>query len=145
MNKKDSKKTEGIKYRLIDHEADIGLEVYGKTMEELFSNAACGVFQFIVDAEKKEAEKGKRIEIEANGELLINFLNELIYLWDTEGFIPKEFSLKIDGRRVYGTVAGAVFDPETCTMKQEVKAVTYHKFFLKEENGIYTAQFILDV
>ncbi|HPP05874.1 MAG TPA: archease [Syntrophorhabdaceae bacterium] len=134
-----------LRYRLIDHEADVGLEVYGKTLEELFSNAAYGVFQFIVDAEGKEPEKGKRIDIEGNGELLINFLNELLYLWDTEGFIPKECSLKISDNKLTGTVVGCVFDPEKCTIKQEVKAVTYHKFYVKGEDGRYKAQIILDV
>ncbi|MCX7966228.1 MAG: archease [Syntrophorhabdaceae bacterium] len=144
-NKKVQQKKEELKFKPIEHEADVGLEVYGKTLEELFSNAAHGVFQFIVDAEKKGAEKGKKLNIEGNGELLINFLNELIYLWDTEGFIPKEFSIKIDNNRLTGTVVGCVFDPEKCTIKQEVKAVTYHKFSLKEDNGLYKAQIILDV
>jgi len=144
-NKKANQNKEALKYRLLDHEADIRLEIYGNTLEELFSNAASGIFQFIVDAEGKDAEKGKRIEIEGNGELLINFLNELLFLWDTEGFIPKEFSLKVSHNKLTGTVAGCVFDPEKCTIKQEVKAVTYHKFYLKEENGIYKAQIILDV
>lgn len=143
--KKTLQNTEGLKFKFIDHEADIGLEIYGKTLEELFINAAYGVFQFIVDAKNKDAEKGKRIDIEGNGELLINFLNELLYLWDTEGFIPKEFSLKIDKNRLTGTVAGCVFDPERCSIKQEVKAVTYHKFSLKKENGLYKANIILDV
>ncbi|HOP86615.1 MAG TPA: archease [Syntrophorhabdaceae bacterium] len=144
-NKKASKNTEIQRYKLLDHEADIRLEIYGNTLEELFSNAAYGIFQFIVDAKGKEAEKGKRIDIEGNGELLINFLNELLFLWDTEGFIPKEFSLKISHNKLTGTVAGCIFDPERCTIIKEVKAVTYHKFYLKEENGIYKAQIILDV
>lgn len=134
-----------LKYKFIDHEADIALEAYGKTLEELFSNAAYGVFQLIVDANNIEAERGKRIEIEGNGELLINFLNELLFLWDTEGFIPKEFSLRIDKNRLTGVVAGAVFDPAVCKVKQEVKAVTYHKFSITQENGLYIAQFVLDV
>jgi SHS2 domain-containing protein len=133
------------KYKTIDHEADIGLEVNGKTLEELFKNAASGLFSLLVDLQNVKPEVGKKLEITGNGELLINFLNELLYLWDTEGFIPKEFSLRIENDRLTGNAIGGLFDPLRHTIKKEIKAVTYHEFSLTREKGICKARFILDV
>jgi len=141
--KQDKQKTN--KYIIIDHEADIGLEIYGKSMEELFVNAVDGLFSLIVDAKDVKPEKGKRFDTSANGETLIVFLNELLYMWETEGFIPVDFALKIDNKKVAGTVIGGIFDPAKHTAKQEVKAVTYHGFSIsKNENG-FVARIILDV
>ncbi|MCX8111390.1 MAG: archease [Syntrophorhabdaceae bacterium] len=140
------KKEEQIpKYIIIDHEADIGLEIYGKNLEELFINAAEGLFHLIIEGDDIRPEKGKRIKIEKDGELLVNFLNELLYLWDTEGFIPKEFSIKIEDETVKGSVIGGLFDPNRFKVKQEIKAVTYHSFSLTEEKGTFKARIILDV
>ncbi|HOV89933.1 MAG TPA: archease [Syntrophorhabdaceae bacterium] len=144
MNKSPQKNIP-IKYRLLDHEADVGIEVYGNTLEELFIHAAEGMFHLIIDGDDIKAEKGKKLEIGKDGELLINFLNELLFLWETEGFIPKEFSMKIEGGVLKGSVIGGLFDPERLKIKQEIKAATYHKFSLTQEKGLYRAQVILDV
>lgn len=140
-----AKEEKPLKYTIIDHEADIGLEIYGRNLEELFTNAAEGLFHLIIEGDDIRPEKGKRLKIVKDGELLINFLNELLYLWDTEGFIPKEFSIKIEDETVKGSVIGGLFDPTRLRVKQEIKAVTYHRFSLTEEKGIYKARIILDL
>lgn len=140
-----TKEEKPLKYTIIDHEADIGLEIYGRNLEELFTNAAEGLFHLIIEGDDIRPEKGKRLKIVKDGELLINFLNELLYLWDTEGFIPKEFSIKIEDETVKGNVIGGLFDPTRLRVKQEIKAVTYHRFSLTEEKGIYKARIILDL
>ena len=133
------------KYSILDHEADIGLEIYGKSLEELFINAVKGLFSLIVDANDVKAEKGKRFDLTGNGETLIVFLNELLYMWEMEGFIPKEFSLKIDNNRLTGTIIGGIFDPARHTAMQEVKAVTYHGFLMTQDENGFKARIIMDV
>jgi SHS2 domain-containing protein len=133
------------KYNIIDHEADIGLEVYGKSPEELFINAVKGLFSLIVDAKDVQPEKGKRFDLTGNGETLIVFLNELLYMWDVDGFIPIEFSLKIDNNRLTGTIIGGIFDPVRHTAMQEIKAVTYHGFSITQDKNGLKARIIMDV
>jgi SHS2 domain-containing protein len=132
-------------YRAIDHEADAGFEIYGKTMEELYQNGAEALFSLIVDHGKAKPEKGKRLDLKDDNGLLVVFLNELLYFWDTEGFIPKEFSLRIEKGKLTGTVIGTIYDPRRDKMKQEVKAVTYHNFSTVEEQGLYKARVIVDL
>jgi SHS2 domain-containing protein len=132
-------------YKIIDHEADIGFEIYGKTLEDLYKNAAEALFSIIVEPGKMKPEKGKRINLTDDQGLLIVFLNELLYLWDTEGFIPKDLSLKIESKKLTGTVIGGIYNPSRDKIKAEVKAVTYHKFSIVENSDMLKAMVIVDV
>lgn len=138
-------KPEEQEYNIIDHEADIGLEVYGKSLEELFINAVKGLFSLIVDAKDVKAEKGKRFDLTGNGDLLVVFLNELLKMWDAEGFIPNEFSIKIENGKLTGSVIGGVFDPAKHTARHEVRAITYDELFIEEDGKSFKTRIILDV
>lgn len=133
------------RYRIIDHEADTGFEVYGGTMEELFQNGVCALFSLITDTEAVRPLEEKRIEAGGNGELFVNFLNDILYLWDTTQFIPNTVSVRIKGQNAEGLLKGEFFDPARHAIRQEVKAVTYHKFRIVEEQGALKATIIVDV
>jgi len=133
------------RYRILDHEADTGFEVYGRTIEELFQNGVYALFSLITDIEVVQPLVEKRIIVNGNGELFINFLNDSLYMWDTEGFIPKTLSIHVGREYAEGVVRGEIFDPAKHLIKQEVKAVTYHKFRIVEEKGILRATVIVDV
>jgi SHS2 domain-containing protein len=132
-------------YKIIDHEADVGFEIYGKTMEDLYGNAVEAIFSLIVKTGKMRPEKGKRINLTDDQGLLIVFLNEMLYLWDTEGFIPKDMSLKVEKSKLTGTVIGGIYDPSRDAIKTEVKAVTYHNFSIEATNGMFKARIIVDL
>ncbi|HNS15578.1 MAG TPA: archease [Syntrophorhabdaceae bacterium] len=133
------------RYRIIDHEADTGFEAYGRTMEELFQNGVSALFSLITDAEAVRPLVEKRIEAGGNGELFVNFLNDILYLWDTTRFIPNAVSVRIKGQNAEGLLKGEFFDPARHAIRQEVKAVTYHKFRIVEEQGALKATVIVDV
>jgi len=132
-------------YKTIDHEADVGFEIYGKTQGDLYKNAVDALFSLIVKPGKIKPEKGKRFDLADDHGLLVVFLNELLYAWDTEGFIPKDMSLKIEKGKLTGTVIGGIYNPSRDTIKGEVKAVTYHNFSVEEEKGMLKARIIVDV
>ncbi|HNT69389.1 MAG TPA: archease [Syntrophorhabdaceae bacterium] len=133
------------RYRIIDHEADTGFEAYGRTMEELFQNGVSALFSLITDAKAVRPLVEKRIEAGGNGELFVNFLNDILYLWDTTRFIPNAVSVRIKGQNAEGLLKGEFFDPARHAIRQEVKAVTYHKFRIVEEQGALKATVIVDV
>jgi SHS2 domain-containing protein len=132
-------------YKVLDHEADAGFEVYGHTEEELFQNAACALFSLITDLGAIHPETERRIEITGNGELLIVFLNEILYLWDVERFIPKAITIVRDSATLKVILRGEIFDEDRHTMAGAVKAVTYHKFSVRKEQDMLKATFIVDV
>ena len=73
------------------------------------------------------------------------FLNELLYLWDTEKFIPRTFSVVMEGGRLEADITGETFDPDKHSVYKEVKAVTYHKFTIQQEGDLLKATVFLDI
>jgi SHS2 domain-containing protein len=132
-------------YKVLDHEADIGFEVYGHTEEELFQNAARALFSLIVDLEAIYPETERLFEVFGNSESLIVFLNELLYLWDVERFIPKTIAITRDGINIKATLRGEILDEGQHTITGAVKAVTYHKFSILKEEEMLKATFIVDM
>lgn len=136
------------KFSIFDHEADIGVEIYGDSMEELFRNAAHALFSLMV--EEKENIKGgenleRQIEVKKNGELLISFLNELLFLWETQRMVLKDLLLEMESEGLKATLLGKKFDPEIHLVKKEIKAATYHNFEIKKTENGYVAKVVFDV
>jgi len=134
-----------IPYRVLDHDADILLEVYGASREELFNNAARALTSFIADPEGIVPSSVKEVVVTGNGELLVNFLNEIIYIWETQRFIPADVSITFNSQGLTATMRGETFDRARHIIKEELKAVTYHKFSIIEENGMFRATILIDV
>ncbi len=132
-------------FRLLEHEADIGLEIYGRSQTELFSHAGAALFSLITEPDTIEARFTRHITINNGEELLVVFLNELLYLWDTEKFIPRTFSVVMEGGKLEADITGETFDPGKHSVYKEVKAVTYHKFTIQQEGDLLKATVFLDI
>ncbi len=89
------------KFQLLEHTADTGIIAFGETLARAFEHAAEGMFSIITDIDTVAAETRNDISIiSADKEgLLIDWLNELIYLFDTENRLFSKFDISIkDGR-----------------------------------------------
>ncbi|HUH66890.1 MAG TPA: archease [Syntrophales bacterium] len=136
------------RYKQFDHTADIGVEALGKTPKELFANAAFAVFDILTDLKHINPAVEKKIAVDGDGweDLLINYLREILYLYNGEGLLLKEFLIdKIDERHLEGRVSGEPFDPARHRINTEIKAVTYHQAEVKEEHGMWQGRVIFDV
>src|SRR3989338_2619855 len=80
-----SKKT----FEFIPHTADVKFLAYGKTLEEAFAHAALATFATMTDIKKVKAKKKKKVSVKAKSKetLLYDFIQELLFLVDTEGFL----------------------------------------------------------
>jgi SHS2 domain-containing protein len=132
-------------YKSLDHEADAGFEVYGRTEEELYQNATCALFSLIIDLRRIHPKIERHVEVPDTNESLIIFLNGLLYLWDVERFIPKTITIVRDGANIKATLRGERFDENRHTIAGAVKAVTYHKFSILKEKEALKATFIVDI
>ncbi len=135
-------------YTLFDHTADLGVEIYGKDESELFSNAAYALFDIMTDINIVNRKVERDIHIEGSGfeDLLVNFLREILYLFNGEGLSLQDFLVsEIDERHIKGTVRGEFFDPDRHCLHMEVKAVTYHRTEIKKVSHGLTARVIFDV
>ncbi|MCX5836264.1 MAG: archease [Deltaproteobacteria bacterium] len=136
------------RYTIFDHTADLGVEIYGKTLPELFANAAFAVFDIITDLRFVKATEERQVVIEGSGweDLLVNYLREILYLFNGEGLLLKECSIgKIAPYRLEGSVTGEFFDPATHRIHTEIKAVTYHQISVRETPDGWTGRVIFDV
>lgn len=136
-----------MSYRAIDVAGDIGLRAEGKTLEECFVNAGLGLYSLITDINLiKPAQKSEiSISEETLEDLLVSFLNELIFQFDAYGFIGREIKLELKEKSLKAEVYGESFNPEKHERKLLVKAATYHNLVLKKENDYWIAEIIFDI
>ena len=136
-------------YEIIEHTADIGVRGFGRTREELFAHLAQGMFSLIVPPEEVRATETTTVVIHSHGwdNLLISWLKDLLYLFDTRRFLGREFSLTtLEPNRLEAVVSGERLDDRRHHVDKEVKAVTYCDFdFRQDASGRWTAQVIFDI
>ena len=130
--------------------ADVALRAYGKTVEEMFINAAKGMENLITNVEKIEPKESRDIEIHATDyfALLYQWLEQLLIYFDTEFMVFSKFNIKIDQRgeefMLYGKIYGQKVT-EDMEIKHEIKAVTYHEMGIEKIRGGFMCQVILDL
>jgi SHS2 domain-containing protein len=134
-------------FEQVDISGDVGLRVWGRGMEELFENAAIGMADLITDTSNIKEEEVRTIHIQAEGieSLLVQWLNELIYIFDTSGFIGKRFRVEIKDNSLRAEVQGGNFDPSRDERRLLLKAATYHGLSLRRGDDRYEAMVIFDI
>lgn len=135
-------------FEIIDHTADVGIIAYGANVEELFSNAALALFSLITELESIEEKLHLNLEVssEDRDSLLIEWLNELIYLFDVEHILFNRFNIEsLTHNQLKAACYGENFDPMKHKIKIGVKAATYHMLKLDKSDDGYKAQIILDI
>lgn len=136
-------------YRYLEHTTDAFIEVTGNTLEEAFENAGISVVDTIVDIKLVEEKTERKIEINEKdlSHLLYNWLEEIIILTITEGFVIRKFSVKVkknDGYRLVATLKGEEIDFEKHHFKVEIKSPTFHLMEIKQGEQV-VMRFLLDL
>jgi SHS2 domain-containing protein len=135
-------------FEIIDHTADVGIIAYGADVEELFSNAALALFSLITEPERIEEKLHLDLEVNSEGRdsLLVEWLNELIYLFDVKHILFNRFEIEsLTHNDLNATCYGENFDPMRHKIKIGVKAATYHMLKLEKNGGGYKSQIIFDI
>ncbi|MFQ6059845.1 MAG: archease [Thermoplasmata archaeon] len=134
-----------MRFEFLEHTADIGIKAYGKSIEESFENAAVGMFEVIADLSKVEpvGEYEVRVRSDNLENLLIDWLEELLFLHETQGVLLSEFDVSIEKLSLSGRVRGEAIDREKHILRNDVKAVTYHMLEVNEKEGF--VKFLLDI
>ena len=134
-------------FEIMEHTADIGIIAYGADIKEAFSHAAEGLFSLIVDLESVNEKSVRPVEVSASDieMLLASWLNELIYIFDTEHLVFKHFEINlITDEHLIANCYGEKVNRHRHELKRGVKAATYHKLQVEKDNG-YRVQVLLDV
>ena len=134
-------------FEIIDHTADVGIVAYGADMSQAFANAARALFSLITELDDVTEVLHRDVELTAPDEegLLVEWLNELIYLFDTENVIFKRFDItKLNHTQLKARSYGEKVDKSKHQLKTGVKAATYH--MLKVDRGdVCQVQVLFDI
>ena len=135
-------------FRLIDHTGDTGVLVYGASLQELFENAAQAFFYVLTDRRRIRGRDPREFLLGGNGreELLVGWLNEFLYLFDTQGLLFRRFQVQeVDEQHLKATAWGEPYEEGRHPIKTPVKAVTFHQLRVRKEQGVWKAQLIFDL
>ena len=135
------------RYEVLAHTADTGIVAYGSTPEEVFENAAFGMFDLTVDLAAAAASEERRIEAEGRGlgELLVAWLSELLAVAEIDDLVFVWFRVsELREDRVVGVASGST--AEGIGLEgPPVKAVTYHDLEVAPVADGWRARVIFDV
>jgi len=125
-------------FEILDHTADVGIIAYGADLKQAFANAGRALFSLITELDDVKEVIHRDAELTASDEesLLVEWLNELIYQFDTEGIIFKRFDIvQLDSTRLKARGYGEKVDKSRHKLKTGVKAATYHMLKVERGNG----------
>jgi SHS2 domain-containing protein len=135
-------------FEVIDHTADIGIVAYGTDIKQVFANAALGLFNLMADLDDFKEDVRREVELSAEDVeiLLVEWLNELIYIFDVEHIIFKRFEIEeLTSTQIKARCFGEKIKPGKHKLKREIKAATYHMLRISKDDGSYKVQVIFDI
>ena len=145
-------------FDIIEHTADIGIRVRGKNLPGLCENAALGMFSLLADL--KSVKPSLKLKVSADGNdpesLLVNWLNELIYLAAVKKMVFSEFAVKKYGqpggkvaKKVRYSISAEIRGEKLAAfgkrLNYEIKAATYHQLKIKKISSGCEAGIIFDI
>ncbi len=132
-------------FEIGEHTADLELLVRGRRIEDIFLNAARAVLSYTAPGPSAPPTIQKEIHLTAPNreELLVDWLNEILYLQEKEGAVFRSFEVRnLTDREIRAAVSGGKTFSGT---GPEIKAATYHDLYIKETSSGWEAHVILDL
>jgi SHS2 domain-containing protein len=129
-------------------EADVGVHAWGPTLEACFRQCALGVFALIVPLQAVAPVELREVSAQAETveALLVNWVNELLYLHEVEGFAVHDVAEpRIAERRAHATLTGEPLDVARHPRGIQVKAATFHQLALEQRPGHVEVRLVMDV
>lgn len=130
-------------FREKEHTADWELDVWAPDLPGLLVEAARGMY-WLMGARLGQGDRLQRA-IEFSGEdeenCLVGFLQELLYLCETERLGFDQFTITLEGNLGKAELSGAPL----VHLGKEIKAVTYHNLAVRETGTGLQATLVFDV
>jgi SHS2 domain-containing protein len=127
-------------YRFVDHTAELEVELESESAEGVLEEALRAFRELTGPAKGDEIERPVSVQASDLPALLASWLEELVFLAETEGLVPESADLALDGFELSGVVHCRRGEPRPL-----VKAVTLHRLRFRPENGLWRGRVVLDV
>lgn len=138
----------GRPFEILEHTADIGFRAWGPSPAALFENSALALMNIAANLEHVDGTEQRTVTVSGHDyeSLLVNWLEEILYLFDSARFAAREFHVdEITAVLVSGRLTGEPRDSARHPWKVIVKAVTYHDIEVAERGGRWEARVFVDV
>lgn len=135
-------------YRTFEHTADLGLQIEAADLRTLFAEAGRGLLAVLIenpDAVRPQREVTVAVEGTDPDYLLIDFLNELLFLFERQQLLLCEFDVSLDAHGLRAIARGEPLDRKRHEPSHEIKAITYHQLEVRQTADRWQARFIVDI
>jgi SHS2 domain-containing protein len=135
-------------YERFEHTADLGLRIRAATTRQLFAEAGEALLSALVaDHGSVRPRIARRFDIEGDDleYLLVDWLRELLYVYDAEQIVFCRFDVEIDERGLTATARGETVDQARHMLQHEIKAITYHGLRVQPVEAGWLAEVIVDI
>lgn len=145
-----------VSYKLIEGitSADYAYEITGKNLAALFEHSALALTSAMVKLDTVKPKSRKNINLSAAtvDKLLYDFLDEVLFIKDTANFLSAKVKIEVKNPsqkdktyKLNAILFGEEIDQSRHKLGNDVKAITYHNFSVKEESKKWVARIVLDV
>jgi SHS2 domain-containing protein len=136
------------RYRVTAHQSELAVKVFGSSQVELFQNSGWALFDVTTDIDKIDCKDSVPLEVEGTDrdDLLVNWVRELLYLYQGSGYLLREFRIsELGDKSVKAEACGEKVDPDRHEIKKEVVAIAYDKTRMAKTGDQWTAQLIFEI
>ncbi len=132
----------GSVYRWVEHTGELELRVEAPAEEEVFAQSLAALAELLgEDTPGEPARHELDLSAPDRASLLVEWLNELVFLAETQAFVPERVAtLELREGGLRATVEGRRGTPSPL-----VKAVTYNHLDFSPRRGGWQARVVLDV
>lgn len=140
-----------ISYQSLEHKSDSGFFVEAPSLQRLYIDAGSALTDLMVKLDLISEDEKKTVTVEADTkeQLLVKWLNELLFLFENHKFLSKRIVFNhFDGKKIVAVLFGETYQPVKHGHVSEIKAVTYHQLelgMLSEPNHVFFAKIFLDL
>ena len=134
-------------YRVTRRQSELAVRVTGNSQAELFANSAFALFDVMSDVETIAVQERLPLEVEGTDrdDLMINWMRELLYLYQGSGYLLKEFKIhEVKDTIVKAEVCGEKINPDRHEIKQEIAAVAYQHGRMEKTGNQWIAQLVFE-
>lgn len=135
-----------MKFEFLKHTGDLKFKAYGKSLSELVENCTLAISSVFSKGKKISSSKTRTIGMEYNKDyelMLYNYIEELICLFDAEGFVVSKAKVTTDGVGLSATLYGD--DSKKYKDLDAIKSPTYSEMYVKQKGNAWECQVVLDV
>jgi SHS2 domain-containing protein len=135
-------------YEIFEHTADVGIRARAGSLDELFADAARGLFSMMVtnlDNVRTVEEATFQLRSDNIEELFHDWLAELLYTFYARRLVLADFDVRVSDTSLSAMARGEPIDPSRHEIGDEVKAITWHALKVERAGDRWLAEVIVDV